>query len=449
MEPLAPSTPGRTRRQPVTAPCVGRRLPGRLAEGDAEWTRAGLVGVLSVAILARNAPVTRHGRKRQPRCSLRSLAAPPLEDTLIQVFQDGVQVLGGDTGEELSGPRPQEWKIEEEEDTGALYYGRFRVDGIPPRQGATVGNTLRRTLLRQDLFRTYAAVAFRLRYRSYNVDQGKVYVSRAQPALHEFASVPGVQESMIDVVRSVQQLTVAKAPWEAPPDLPLSGMASEHPNEPDVWRWATRRCGPCPVKAQDLDMVDSSAFYESPTHLPLGDQHLLQISAPAMIEFEVEATRASQSEWEMAPAFEEYRKRLRCDRWLLVPPLFSPVRKVNYMVTAGEDSETESVQLELWTTKAARPSYLVRTSAASLLASLVGRRADDADDAVEMANLAEQRQTDDLGGDEPYMDDDPYIDDDQDALDDLLSSAIPTQLGTSNDGDDEGMRALTEGLFDV
>lgn len=376
------------------------------------------------------------------------MVAPPLEDTLIQVFQDGVEVLG--RSEEMESSRPHKWRIEEEEEIadGDLLYGRFCIDGVPPRQGGTVGNTLRRTLLRQDLFRTYAAVAFRLRYRSYNVDQGKVHVSRAQPALHEFSSVPGVQESMIDVVRSVQQLTVATAPWQAPSDLPLSAMASEHPGEPDVWRWATRRCGPCPVKAQDLDMVDSSSFYERPTYLPIGQQHLLQISAPAMIEFEVEATCASQTEWEISGAFEEYRERLRSDRWLLVPPLFSPVKKVNYMVT-GSDDDTESVQLEVWTTKAARPASLVRTSAASLLAFLVGRRLEGDADAEVPSGIA--GTTSDADVDKGQLADrlaeDEY-DDGQDALDELLSSASQNEAGIG-DSDDEGMRALTEGLFDL
>jgi len=381
------------------------------------------------------------------------MVAPPLEDTLIQVFQDGVKVLG-DSEKKMERSRTRKWRIEEEEEIadGALLYGRFCIDGIPPRQGGTVGNTLLRTLLRQDLFRTYAAVAFRLRYRSYNVDQGKIHVSRAQPALHEFSSVPGVQESMIDVVRSVQQLTVARAPWQAPSDLPLSAMASEHPGEPDVWRWATRRCGPCPVKAQDLDMVDSSSFYERPTYLPIGQQHLLQISAPAMIEFEVEATCASQTEWEISGAFEEYRQRLRSDRWLLVPPLFSPVKKVNYMVTASDD-DTESVQLEVWTTKAARPSSLVRTSAASLLASLVGRRLEGDADAEALPSGIAGSAGDASADKGPLADrlaeDGEAYDDGQDALDELLSSASQTEAGIGDSDDDEGMRALTEGLFDL
>mmetsp|Transcript_1103 Transcript_1103/g.2083 ORF Transcript_1103/g.2083 Transcript_1103/m.2083 type:complete len:263 (+) Transcript_1103:1-789(+) len=261
---------------------------------------------------------------------------------------------------------------------------------------------------------------------------------------------------MIDVVKNVQQLTVAKAPWEAPPDLPLSALASEHTGEPDVWRWATRRCGPCGVQARDLDMVDSSSFYEQPTHLPLGDQHVLQISAPAMIEFEVEATCCSQREWEISPAFEAYRQRLRFDRWLLVPPLFSPVRKVNYMVSAGEDGE-EAVTLEVWTTKAARPQNLVRTSASTLLAALLARAQAEASqpgaDAIALDRLMQGPASD---AEEEYakqrLADMPegsglsdVVDDDEDALSELLMNVEDL----AEDGASEGvLRSLTDGLLD-
>ena len=41
------------------------------------------------------------------------------------------------------------WQEEDDID-GSVTYSRFRVDDVPARQGGTVGNTLRRTLLRQD-----------------------------------------------------------------------------------------------------------------------------------------------------------------------------------------------------------------------------------------------------------------------------------------------------------
>lgn len=111
------------------------------------------------------------------------------------------------------------WVQEENDIEGSVSYSRFRIDAIPARQGRMVGNTLRRTLLRQDehrepdwldqlvfswtthksrgglwdhadlphqvmlsnhrcpwwqdLFRSYAPVAFRLRHRSCQVDKGK------------------------------------------------------------------------------------------------------------------------------------------------------------------------------------------------------------------------------------------------------------------------------------
>jgi len=289
--------------------------------------------------------------------------APRLEDTLTEVLASYSEFA-------ISGDAQGSWSLEEENDIeGSVSYSRFRIDAIPARQGRMVGNTLRRTLLRQDLFRSYAPVAFRLRHRSCQVDKGKVFVSRATPALHEYASVPGVQESMIDVVRFVQQLTVA--PAAVAPELPLAAVASNS-TEPDSWRWISRRCGPCVIQANDMDIIDSSTFYERPMCLPLKDQHLLTISAPAMVEFEVQVTCCSQTEWETAPAFEEYRQRLRFDRWLMVPPLFSPVKKVNFVVSEGEEDEV--VQLELWTTKSAAPSSVLRVAAVSLLAGLEARK---------------------------------------------------------------------------
>lgn len=42
------------------------------------------------------------------------------------------------------------WQEEDDID-GSVSYARFRIDGIPERQARSVGNTLRRTLLRQEL----------------------------------------------------------------------------------------------------------------------------------------------------------------------------------------------------------------------------------------------------------------------------------------------------------
>lgn len=43
------------------------------------------------------------------------------------------------------------------------------------------------------------------------------------------------------------------------------------------------------------DPVDGSTFFERPMILPLSEQHLLTVSAPAMVELEVQATCCSQT----------------------------------------------------------------------------------------------------------------------------------------------------------
>eukprot|EP00440_Ansanella_granifera_P024575 gb/GFBE01026688.1/.p1 GENE.gb/GFBE01026688.1/~~gb/GFBE01026688.1/.p1 ORF type:complete len:511 (+),score=113.04 gb/GFBE01026688.1/:1-1533(+) len=410
-------------------------------------------------------------------------APPRLEETLADAFKGCLETLGTSSGGSSASSRSARWSVEEEDETcdGSAYYSRFRVEKIPARQGRTLGNTLRRTLLRQDLFRSVAAVAFRVRHRPFNVDNGRVYVNRAEPALHEYAAVPGVHEHMLDVVRNVQQLAVAEAPQKAPADLPLAAMASNSP-EPDSWRWAARRCGPCAVQARDFDMVDSSTFYERPAVLPLPSQHLLKITAPAMVEVEVEATCCSQREWDESPAFDRYKKRLRFDGWLIVPPLFSPVRKVNYLVTTSEESpDEEVVQLEVWTSKAARPSDLLRTSAATMLGGLAARASqqDSADDQVTSSQEELPQESDPGGGRIPWSgivtgdalpqevtsavktlegqiegSEQKVADDDlmeKSGLDELLEGALqnPEMVQSGEDELQAGMKGLTDGLFDV
>jgi len=357
----------------VARPNPTRAAPQRAATGTEEtpgfsastWLTSSLLGASFV-------------RGRQRRVARRhaigaqELMEPPLRinDCLVESCKACLEALSGDSASSRGKERGPIWSVEEEEEEDAITYARFRIDQLQENQAQVVGNTLRRTLLRQDLFRTTAAVAFRLQRRTFSEFDGdeKVQVSPPEPTLHEFSSVPGVLEKMIDVVRNVQQISVLETPWEAPKDLPLTGYAKAT-DEPDTWRWVSRRCGPCSVQVGDLDMVDSSTFFERPARLPEPQHHILRVTAPAMLDLEVEATCCSQTEWEESPFFEKYRKQLRFDGWLLVPPLFSPVKKVNYRVTRGEDGG-EVVQLELWTTKAARPADLLRTSAATLLAGL-------------------------------------------------------------------------------
>jgi len=309
---------------------------------------------------------------------------PCLEETLREAYQAGVQTLGKKNSAALTAPDGKtnihpEWHVETEEilADGAAQYACFRIEPIPEGQARPLGNILRRALLRQDLFRRHAAVAFRVQHRSFSND-GKhaLQFTYTESAKTEFSSVSGVKESMIDIVRNLQHLAVAQAPEMRIANLPLvAGAAATDANKPETWRWFVRRCGPCAVQANDLDIVDASSHYEVPLKLAEPGHHICRLTGPSVLELEVEVVCSSNVEWEESPAFEEYRADRRANGWLMVPPLFSPVLKVNYLISAhGQGSE--ALQLEVWTKVSDTPSNVVQLAAASLLAAFLAQGED-------------------------------------------------------------------------
>lgn len=243
---------------------------------------------------------------------------------------------------------------------------------------------LRRTLLRQDLFRSCAPIAMRVHSRNFDVevkslvespdaDPGRgVDFAERERALHEMSSLAGVQESMIDVVRNVQQMTVRPAPELRPPLGSLAAIAAEN-DGPETWRWAVRRCGPCAIRAGDLVIVDSPSHYESPMVIAEPGHYLCRLTGKVAVELEVEVARCSQVEFETSPVWATYMRKSRYD-WLEVPPLFSPVQKVSYAVNAASGATgAEEVRLEVWTRRSSRPEPVIRGAAATLKAVLDAR----------------------------------------------------------------------------
>jgi len=311
------------------------------------------------------------------------VGTPCLEETLRAAYETGFRTLGEKDSAALpaldstTNTHP-EWHVESEEliADGAAQYACFKVGPIPEGQARPLGNILRRALLRQDLFRRHAAVAFRVQHRSFRSDENHALLfSYTESAKHELSAVSGVKESMIDIVRNLQNLAVAQD-TSMKVKLPLTAVAAATDvNEPETWRWSVRRCGPCAVQARDLDIVDASSHYEVPLKLAEPGHHICRLTGPSVFELEVEVVCSSNVEWEESPAFKDYRRDRRSNGWLMVPPLFSPVLKVNYLITEHEHG-SEAVQLEVWTKVSDTPCNVVQIAAASLLAVLSAQSED-------------------------------------------------------------------------
>jgi hypothetical protein len=223
--------------------------------------------------------------------------------------------------------------------------------------------------LRHDLFRSHAPVAFRLQTRPLRMSQGPdVKPGMPRKAQSEFASMGGLHESMLDMMHNVQQMAVELRD-DLKQDVEVGLAAAAASEEVESWRWATRRCGPCSVQASDLDIVDSSCHFERPLSLAVPTQHLCRVTTSLMLELEMDVVCCSQRQWEDSPVFQDYQAKLRHTGWLVVPPLFSPVKKANYLITSDKNGD-EVVTLEVWTRPGSSPHRLCRIAAASLLASL-------------------------------------------------------------------------------
>jgi DNA-directed RNA polymerase subunit alpha len=164
------------------------------------------------------------------------------------------------------------------------FRSRFVIEPLEPGFGYTIGNSLRRTLLS-------------------SIPGAAVTSIRVEGVLHEFATVPGVKEDLIDVILNLKQLVVS----------------SEH-DEPVVMY--LRKQGPGEVTAAD---IAPPAGVE--VHNP--DLKIATLNGKAKLEMEltVERGRGYVSSVQNKQVGQEIGR-------IPIDSIYSPVLKVTYKVEA-------------------------------------------------------------------------------------------------------------------
>lgn len=202
-------------------------------------------------------------------------------------------------------------------------YSRFVLEPLERGQGTTVGNALRRVLLS-------------------NLEGTAVTVARIAGVNHEFATVPGVREDVMDLLLNLKSLVLAS-----------------HSPYPQILR--LKATGPGRVTAGDLhcpadvDVIDPQ-------------QYIATLSEGATLEMELTVEKGKG-----------YRSvdRHRDDHSssidaLKIDAVFMPVKKVKTEVTEmrlGDGVERESLTLEIWTNGSISPQEAL-SQAASILVGL-------------------------------------------------------------------------------
>ncbi len=187
-------------------------------------------------------------------------------------------------------------------------YGRFVVEPLERGFGTTLGNSLRRVLLRM-----LPGVA--------------VTSMKIEGVLHEFSTVPGVKEDVIEILLNMKGL-----------------RARMHSDGVKV---ATiNRTGPCVVTASDI-IVDSDVEIINP------DMYICTINEDGHLYMELTLEKGR------GYVTAEYNKHP--DQPIGVIPMdsiFTPIQKVNFTVEntrVGNQTDYDKLTMEIWTDGTIRP----------------------------------------------------------------------------------------------
>ncbi|WP_088242734.1 DNA-directed RNA polymerase subunit alpha [Calothrix rhizosoleniae] len=202
------------------------------------------------------------------------------------------------------------------------HYSKFILEPLDRGQGTTIGNALRRVLLS-------------------NLEGTSVTAVRIAGVTHEFATVPGVREDVLEILMKMKEV-----------------ILKSYSAQPQIGRLLVR--GPATV---------TSAHFDLPSEVEVIDptQYIATLAEGANLEMEFRIEKGTGYR-----TVERGREEATSLDFLQIDSVFMPVRKVNYSV---EEARTEGgipkdrLLLEVWTNGSLSPQEAL-SSAATILVDL-------------------------------------------------------------------------------
>jgi DNA-directed RNA polymerase subunit alpha len=215
--------------------------------------------------------------------------------------------------------------IEEEEITDVR--SRFVVEPLEPGFGYTLGNTLRRTLLSR-------------------IPGAAITSVRIEGVQHEFTTVEGVVEDVVDIILNLKQV-VLRLEVEEPQTLYLSAKGKG-------------------------DVTASNLKVPAGVEVVNGDLHLATMSSSGKLEIELTAERGV--------GYRSADRNKKSDTIGVIPidSIFSPVRRVSYKVDStqvGQMTNFDKLIIDVETDGSVTPGESM-SSAGKTLRELLGLFAD-------------------------------------------------------------------------
>lgn len=235
-----------------------------------------------------------------------------------------------------------------DKDTLTESYGRFVAEPFERGFGTTIGNSLRRILLS-------------------SIQGAAVTAVRIEGKNHEFDTVEGVKEDILDIILNLKSLNIR-----------MNGARGEGTMFVDVQ-------GPRTVTAADFELT-------GPIEILNPDQHIATISEGGELRMEcvVQMGRGYVS----APQMKEQSKEQDTFGTIFVDAVFSPIVNVRYNVEAArvqQHTDYDRLILEVTTDGTVSPDDAV-SYAAKVLRDHLNLFISMQDQAAELAALEEEQQ---------------------------------------------------------
>jgi DNA-directed RNA polymerase subunit alpha len=197
---------------------------------------------------------------------------------------------------------------------------KFVIEPLERGQGTTLGNALRRVLLS-------------------NLEGTAVTAVRIAGVSHEFATIPGVREDVMDILLNMKKLVL-----------------KSYSSQPQIGRLLVQ--GPATVTAEQFDL---------PSEVELVDisQYIATLSQGATLEMEFRIERGKGYK-----AFEKGRDETAALDFLQIDSIFMPVRKVNYTIEdarGGGTVERDRLIMEIGTNGSLTPQEALSQAANILI----------------------------------------------------------------------------------
>lgn len=172
--------------------------------------------------------------------------------------------------------------IESNTDTDRSQHGKFVLEPLDRGQGTTVGNALRRVLLS-------------------NLEGTAVTAVRIAGVNHEFATIPGVREDVLEILLNLKEIVL-----------------NSYSSQKQIGRLLVQ--GPATVTAGHFDLPSEVEVVDK-------NQYIATLSPGSTLEMEFQVEKGTGYR-----AVERNRDDTTSVDFLQIDAVFMPVRKVNYTV---------------------------------------------------------------------------------------------------------------------